>query len=227
MDLGVAASLATQGCTAWYMACIATPLRAGQRVLVHSAAGGVGQWLVQLAVQRGCEVFAIASGTAKRERLLTLGATHVIDRSHGDPARALRSLLGNERLDVSFNAVGGATFKQDLDLLAGGGAVVLFGGAERGAHGGLFGTLRFVWNMGLVVPIFLMMRSKSILGVNMLRIGEQRPALLEECLRATVHTVTSGTVHPHVHRIYVAAELPIALEDLGSGKTQGKVALRW
>ncbi|MBK9515303.1 MAG: zinc-binding dehydrogenase [Flavobacteriales bacterium] len=116
LGIGEACALATQGCTAWYMARYACPLREGQRVLIHSVAGGVGQLLVQLAVKAGCEVFAIASGAEKMAYLKQLGAQHVIDRSTGDYATAVEHALGSHRLDVSFNAVGGSTFKEDMAL---------------------------------------------------------------------------------------------------------------
>lgn len=226
MPLGSALALATQGCTAWYAARILCPLRKGERVLVHSAAGGVGQLLVQLGLEQGCEVFAIAGGPQKCAYLSGLGAQHVIDRKAGDPYAVLHKALKGRKLDASFNAVGGSTFKQDMKLLDHGGKLVLYGGAERG-DGGVFGTLGFVWRMGLVLPIFLMMGSRSLLGVNMLRIGEARPGLLAECLGATVQAHEQGVLRPHVHREYGAAELPQALAALASGSTTGKVALRW
>lgn len=226
MPLGVALALATQGCTAWYAARILCPLRKGERVLVHSAAGGVGQLLVQLALDQGCEVFAVAGGPEKCAYLTGMGVQHVIDRRAGGPYAALRTALGGNKLDASFNAVGGSTFKQDLRLLAHGGRLVLYGGAQRG-EGGLFGTLGFVWRMGLVLPIFLMMGSRSLLGVNMLRIGEARPDLLAECLKATVEAHRQGVLRPHVHGEYAAAQLPDALAALAAGHTTGKVAVRW
>ncbi|MFZ1332401.1 MAG: zinc-binding dehydrogenase [Flavobacteriales bacterium] len=226
MSIGEAAAMATQGCTAWYAARILAPLRKGDRVLVHSAAGGVGQLLTQLAVDSGCEVFAVASGAEKRTYLQSLGAHHVIDRSVGDPYEQLRKALGKNRLDVSFNAVGGSSFKQDLELLGSGSRLVLFGGAERGSLGG-FGTLRFVWRMGLMLPIFLMMKSKSILGINMLRISENKPEIVAECLRAMVHAHATGVIRPHVYKEYDANQLVEALTALEGGKTMGKVVLRW
>jgi len=228
LPLGEGLALATQGCTAWYMAMLACPLRPGQHVLVHSAAGGVGSLLVQLAVHRGCTVYAVASGEEKMRMLAALGAQHLIDRSQGDVYAQLRKRLGTERLDVSFNAVGGSTFKQDLALLGSGGSLVLFGGAERGGNGaGFLGTLQFVWRMGLVVPIFLMMRSKALIGVNMLRISEHKPDIIAECLRGVVAARSEGWLRPHVHHTYVATELPEALRALEGGGTRGKVALHW
>lgn len=226
LPLGVAAALATQGCTAWYAARLLCPLREGQRVLVHAAAGGVGHLLVQLALRSGCEVFAVASGRAKTHFLRTLGAQHVIDRSKGDPAQQVRSALNGAKLDVVFNAVGGASFKRDMELLASGGRIVLYGGAERGALG-MFGTLRFVWRMGLLIPIFLMMKSRSILGLNMLRIAEHHPQDIALCLQSMVAMCAQGQVVPRVHAEYAAQELPRALSDLEGGTTMGKLVVRW
>jgi NADPH2:quinone reductase len=207
------------------MSMIACPLRAGQRVLVHSAAGGVGQLLVQIALKLGCTVYAVASGAEKSAYLRQLGAQHVIDRSSGDYADQVRRMLGPARLDVSFNAVGGSTFKKDMRLLGTGGTNVLYGGSERGE--GLFSTIRFVWNMGLMIPILLVMKSRSLIGVNMLRISDDRPELIADCLPAVVRARTEGWLKPHVHKEYPSGELPDALETLASGRTIGKLAVRW
>lgn len=226
LPLGEAAALATQGATAWYAARMLCPLWPGQRVLVHSAAGGVGQLLVQLALDAGCTVYAVAAGREKEAHLERMGAQHVIDRHEEDYGAAVKRLLGHERLDVSFNAVAGLTYRTDLELLGTGGRLVLFGGAERGTLGA-FGTLRFVWRMGLLVPIFLMMRSRSVLGINMLRLGDHKPEVVAACLKEAVAAHGRGVLKPHVHKVYAANELPQAHMDLAGGGTMGKLVVRW
>lgn len=223
LSLGAALALGTQGATAWYMAKVAWPLREGMRVLVHSAAGGVGQLLVQLALDADCTVYAVAGGAEKVAHLTAMGAQHVIDRHQGDYAEQVYRLLGKDRLHVSFNAVAGSTFRKDMKLIGSGGAVVLFGGAERGR----MGTLRFVWNMGLVLPIILMMKSKSIIGVNMLKLGERDPALVAECLHGAVDAAVRGVLVPHVHAELPSEHLPDAHVLLAEGGTMGKLAVRW
>ena len=226
LPLGHAAAMATQGVTAWYSARMVCPLQKGERVLIHSAAGGVGQLLVQLALERGCEVYGVAKGAAKMEFLRTLGVQHPIDRGRGDVAEQVNRTLGAHRIDVSFNAVGGSSFKKDMALLGSGGRIVLFGGSERGSLGAL-GTLRFVWRMGLVVPIFLMMKSQSIIGVNMLRISDHHPERIAACLDGIISALRSGAVKPHVHAEYGREKLPDALEALAGGGTIGKVVVKW
>ena len=227
LDIGEACSLATQGCTAWYMATMAAPLRAGQRVLIHSAAGGVGHLLVMIAVRRGCEVFAIGSGEEKMSMLRGLGAHHVIDRSKADYATTVQAALKDERIDISFNAVGGSSYKKDMRLIGSGGAIVLYGGAERSEGKGPFGTLRFVWSMGITLPILLMMKSRSLIGVNMLRISEAKPDLLAQCLKELVAAHAEGWLKPHVHAAFGHLELVPAHRALMGGRTRGKVAVRW
>jgi NADPH2:quinone reductase len=226
LPLGVALALPTQGCTAWYAARILCPLRKGERVLVHSAAGGVGHLLVQLAANSGCEVIAVVGNKDKIALAQRSGARHVIDRSVGNVEDRLRQLLNGKMLDASFNAVGGSTFRTDLSLLGAGGRLVLFGGAERGSLAAV-GALRFVWRMGIVVPIFLMMRSRSLLGVNMLHLADRRPDLIAECLAGITEAQRTGVVAPHVHDLFPAADLPKAISALASGNTMGKVCVRW
>jgi len=226
VPLGEASALATQGCTAWYAAKLLCPLAPGQRVLVHSAAGGVGQLLVQLALHAGCEVYAVANGREKVDYLKSLGVQHIIDRGSGDYASAIRRKLGDHRLDVSFNAVGGSSFRKDMALLGSGGRIVLYGGAERGGIGP-FGTLRFVWRMGIMLPIFLMMKSQSILGLNMLRISEDKPEIIAASIAGVVDAYRKGILKPRVHQQYPASGLPDAHVALAGGKTIGKVVVKW
>jgi len=89
------------------------------------------------------------------------------------------------------------------------------------------GTLRFVWSMGLLLPIFLMMKSKSIIGVNMLKLGERDPALVAACLQGAVEAAERGVLDPHVHAELPAEHLPDAHVLLAEGGTMGKLAVRW
>lgn len=223
--LAQALAMATQGITAWYMARVATQLWPGEKVLVRSAAGGVGQLLCQLAVASGCEVLAVASGQGKMEYLRSIGVQHTINRSGGNELAQITKALAGTRLDVSFNPVGGDTFKRDLGLLGSGGRVFIFGGAQRGA--GAWGALRFVWRMGLLVPILLMMKGQSVLGVNMLRIATRRPDLAGHCLQQAVAAWQKGQLIPHSEPLLAADQLPHAISKLASGRTIGKLALRW
>jgi NADPH2:quinone reductase len=220
--------LCTQAVTAYYMAEYLTPVHKGEKVLIHAAAGGVGTILIQLAKRKGAEVFAKIGDDSKVDLVRSLGADHVINYKRSDYRQQIDSILKGDRLDISFNAVAGSTYKTDLKLLGSGGRLVLFGGAELGrAKYGIFSTLNFARKMGMLIPIGLMMRSKNILGVNMLKIADNRPMVLKTCLVDVVELYHKGELKPQVGGVYTIDELGKAHAALESGKTTGKLTVKW
>lgn len=228
MDAGIALSLATQFVTAYYMVYRSANVQAGERVLVHAAAGGVGTALIQLCKIKGAHVTAKVSSKEKELLVSSLGADEVINYKDGDYEKQVSGKLGSETLDVSFNPVAGGTFKKDWELLGTGGRLVLFGGSElSNGRWGLLSTLNFVRKMGFVVPIGLMMRSKSIIGINMLKVADFKPKVLTGCLNEVVRMVKEGQIHPVVGGVYKAHELKMAHRLLEEGKTVGKLIIEW
>lgn len=228
MDANVALSLATQYVTAYYMSMYLNPIRANERVLIHAAAGGVGIALIQLAQYRKAKIIAKVSTQEKKDYLESLGVDKVIIYKKSDYIAESLLFLGNKRLDVAYNPVGGATFKKDLKLLGAGGRMVLFGGSELvGKKWGVFSSLNFVRKMGLIIPIGLMMRSKSVLGVNMLKIADHKPEVLAECLREVVALTKKGILSPPKGETFAHTELAAAHTKLESGKSIGKISIHW
>ncbi|MFN5785027.1 MAG: zinc-binding alcohol dehydrogenase family protein [Flavobacteriia bacterium] len=220
--------LCTQAVTAYYMAEYLTPVRKGEKVLIHAAAGGVGTVLIQLAKRKGAEVFAKIGNDDKMQLVRSLGADHVINYNRGDYAEQILQITKGDRLDVSFNPVAGSTFKKDFSLLGSGGRIILFGGSEMvSAKWGLISTLNFLRKMGLILPVGLMMRSKNILGVNMLKIADNRPMVLAECLKAVVELHAAGELKPQVGGVYPADKIAEAHAALESGSTTGKLTVFW
>lgn len=220
--------LCTQAVTAYYMAEYLTPIHKGEKVLIHAAAGGVGTVLIQLAKRRGAEVFAKIGDESKRELVKKLGADHIINYRQSEYSEQIEKILNGDRLDVSFNPVAGSTYKKDMNLLGSGGRIVLFGGAEMSdGKWGVFSKLNFVWKMGFVLPIGLMMRSKNILGVNMLKIADNRPMVLAECLTEVVKLFFEGKLIPQVGGVYPVENISEAHAALERGKTTGKLTVKW
>jgi len=81
--------------------------------------------------------------------------------------------------------------------------------------------------MGLILPIGLMMRSKNILGVNMLKIADNRPMVLSECLNEVVKLYLKGELIPQVGGFYTVDQIAEAHAALESGKTTGKLSVKW
>lgn len=223
-----AMALSTQFVTAYYMSSYLTNIFPGDRVLIHAAAGGVGTALIQMAKAKGAIVYAKIGSDAKTEIVRKLGADEVINYNVKDYEEQLKTKLGANRLDISFNPVAGSTFKKDWRMLGSGGRLILFGGSERsGKKWGLFSTLNFVRKMGIVVPIGLMMRSKNVLGVNMLKIADHRPEILTHCLREVVRMRLEQEIQVEVGASFSYESLAEAHELLESGKSTGKIVIFW
>jgi NADPH2:quinone reductase len=126
----VAAAVMLQGITAHYLAFDTFPLHAGDRCLIHAAAGGVGLLLVQVAKRLGATVFATAGGPEKVELARRAGADHVIDYREDDFKAAVETIAGPHAIDVVYDGVGAATFDGGLELLRPRGMMVAFGNAS-------------------------------------------------------------------------------------------------
>ncbi|GAA1965602.1 quinone oxidoreductase [Terrabacter lapilli] len=130
VDLEVAAAAMLQGLTAHYLVTSTYAVGPGDVALVHAAAGGVGQLLVQMVTARGATVVATAGSDEKLEIARALGAQHLINyETVDDLAAAVRDAAGRG-VDVAYDGVGKATFDASLASLRPRGMMVLFGGAS-------------------------------------------------------------------------------------------------
>lgn len=219
-------ALCTQGVTAYYMAEYLTPVYHHDTVLIHAAAGGVGTLLVQMARRRGATVIAKVGRSEKEALVKDLGADFVVNYRSGNYEDQVKKALDGKRLDVSFNPVAGSTYKKDMALLGSGGRMILFGGSElSGAKFGILSALSFVFKMGRVMPIALMMRSKNIMGVNMLKIADNKPEVLRHCLHEVVKLYQAGELKPQSGGMYPANQLAEAHAMLESGNSTGKIGV--
>lgn len=224
----IAMSLSTQGVTAYYMSDVVSPIRKNEHVLIHAAAGGVGSLLIQLAKRKGAIVYAKIGSEEKRELALKLGADYVINYKETDYEAELQRLLGNNLLSASFNPIAGDTIKKDMQFLGPNGRLFIFGGSQMvGGKFGIFSKLKFLFDMGVVLPIALMMRSKSLIGVNMLKIADAHPDIIATCLKEVTALFTKKELTTHVGGVYQIEQLNEAHDFLESGKSMGKITIRW
>jgi len=124
----LAAAALLQGMTAHYLVTDTFPVAAGDVVVAHAAAGGVGQLLTQIAKVRGAIVVATASTDEKRERALALGADHAIP--YEGFADVVLELTGGEGAAAVFDGVGRTTFDDGLRAVRTRGTMVLYGAAS-------------------------------------------------------------------------------------------------
>ena len=125
-----AAALMLQGMTAHYLVKSTYPLKAGETLLVHAAAGGVGQLLVQMAKMIGAEVIATAGTEEKIQIAKQAGADHVILYTKEDFEAETKRITGGKGVHVVYDGVGKSTFEAGLRCLRPRGYMVLFGGAS-------------------------------------------------------------------------------------------------
>lgn len=130
LDLKVAAAAALQGMTAHYLVNSTYAVQPGDVALVHAAAGGVGQLLVQMITAKGGTVIATAGGPEKLAIAERLGASTLIDYRSEDVAAAARAATDGTGVHVAYDGVGKDTFDASLASLRPRGMVVLFGGAS-------------------------------------------------------------------------------------------------
>lgn len=223
-----AAALATQYCTAYYAAYECTNVFEGDYVMIHAAAGGVGTALTQLCKYKGCKVFGTTGSDSKFEYLKANGVDFPINYRKDDYEKEVFKQGGGRLLDVAFNSVGGTTFKKDFKLLEKGGKSVIYGAAERsGKKGGALATLGIAWNFGVLSPIQLLINSKGVIGINMLRIADHKPLVLKRCLEEVVRMTEEGTLNPAEGGTFKVDQIGEAHAYLESRKSTGKIAVTW
>jgi NADPH2:quinone reductase len=133
VDLEDAGAAMLQGMTAHYLVSSTYPVQPGDSVLIHAAAGGVGQLLIQLAKAKGARVIGTVSTEAKAAQALSVGADEVVrykDSSSEQLAEAIRAANGGAGVSVVYDGVGRSTFEASLAALAPRGMLVLFGASS-------------------------------------------------------------------------------------------------
>jgi NADPH:quinone reductase len=129
---GQALALIVQGLTAWHLLRTSTHLVAGESVVIHAAAGGVGTLAIQLAKLWGAgNVIGVASSAAKRELAASLGADVTVDANPDDMKAALLEANNGKPVDIVLEMTGGPAFDASLAALAPFGRLATFGMAGR------------------------------------------------------------------------------------------------
>lgn len=225
-ETGKAMALTTQYSTAYYCFNEVASLFKGDKVLIHAAAGGVGTALVQMAVDRGCEIFGTCGSDEKVEYLKSLGVQHPINYIKQDFYAEIKKIDKDFGIDAIFDAVGGSSAKKGFKLLGSGGKLILFGAASMTGTN-IFGKLGMVAGFGIYHPVQFMMASKGIIGVNMLKIADDRPMVLKRCLEEVVKLLNAEAIQPKVSKVFPIVQLTEALNYLKDRKSIGKVSILW
>lgn len=206
-----AAAALLKGMTAEFLLRRCYPVKSGQTVLVHAAAGGVGQILVQWARHLGCRVIGTAGDAAKADIARALGCEDVILYREEDVAARVRALTGGEGVPVVYDGVGAATFEGSLSSLARRGMLVSYGNASGPAPAVLPSRLAQGGSLFLTRPgLFDYIATRDE---------------LDESAGALFEVLAAGAVKVEIGQTFPLAEARAAHEALEGRGTTGSTLL--
>jgi NADPH:quinone reductase-like Zn-dependent oxidoreductase len=226
VGLEAAAALPVNYLTAFVMLRVLAPVQPGERVLVHSAAGGVGQAACQLVRLAGGEVLASAS-PAKHELLREQGCQLVLDSRARGFAEPVREATGGRGCDIALEPRHGRWIMESYRALGSGGRLVLHGFASAAeGRGGMLGALRTLAQVPWLRlnPVRLMNDNKSVAGVNLGRMWDENERL-EAWMRQLLAMLAVREIAPTIDRVYPAEEAGAAHLRLQQRQNVGKVLL--
>lgn len=197
--------------TAWEALFDRARLQAGQSVLIHAGAGGVGHVAIQLAKEAGATVITTVSNAAKADFVRGLGADHVIDYHRQDLLDAVNTLTDGRGVDVALDTVGPATFARTIPAVA---------------H---YGTLVTLLDPGTIALAEARVRNLSIaftlMLTPMLRDLHEAREHHGEILRRCAGWIKSDRLSVHVSHTFPLAQAADAHRLIGEGHVQGKLVL--
>jgi len=234
LSMSEAAGFLAVGCTAYYAVVELCKLRKGDKVLVHSAAGGVGSMLVQMLHNIGCYIVGVVGGTHKVEAVKQLGCDEVIDKSVSDLWKKSKELC-NEGYKVVFDANGIDTLQESYNHLSTGGRLISYGAATlmprstNTSNGtiGMFEWVKLGWrakHSPLFNPLNMVNDNKSVMAFNLSYLFDDK-VLIKEALDELFTWMGDGTLKVSKVTEYTLKDVAKAHRDLESGKTIGKMVL--
>ena len=197
--------------TAYYALVHLARLRKGERVLIHSATGGVGLAAIQIARDVGAEVFATAGSADKRAYLASLGIEHVMDSRSLRFADEIMKRTSGIGIDVVLNSLAGEAIARGIGVLRDGGRFVEIGKRDI-YQDSRIGLLAFRKNL-------------SFFGVDVDRLTYDRVDVAGEMLHEVMARFESGAYTPLPERVFGVSKLEDAMRFMGQAKHIGKVVL--
>jgi NADPH2:quinone reductase len=229
-DAAELTALATQYVTAYYASSVAMQLHEGEHVLIQAAAGGVGTALIQFAKRKNCIVYGTAGSKEKLDFIKNLGVDYPINSREENFYESIRKIKGDKGIDVIFDSIGGNSVKKGINLLAPCGRIAIYGAAQIAGNGNdksLFRQLKTLWGFGKYSPTRFFGESQSLIGINMLKIGDFKSSIIQDSLKEVVKLYETGEIKPTVGKVFSHTQLAEAHEMLQKRQTVGKIAVKW
>jgi len=207
----IAAAIMMKGCTAEYLLRHIYPVKPGDTILWHAAAGGVGLIATQWAKALGAQVIGTAGSPEKAALARAHGCDHVIEYEREDFVARVREITSGAGVAAVFDSVGRATWPQSLDCLRPLGMMVSFGNASG--------------PVPPVDPLMLMMKGSLFFVRPTIGTFVQVPGWLQSAADGLFAKVRSGAIRVAVHQTYALKDAAQAHRDLEARKTIGASVL--
>ncbi len=220
-----AAALPVNYLTAWLLLVRMGNLRAGETVLVHAAAGGVGLAALQICRSLGATVIGSAS-PAKHDRLRAAGVAHCLDSGRAEFAAEVKRLTGGRGADMVLDAIGGRSYRESYRCLGSLGRLMVFGMSSfaPSSRRRLLSVVRGVLTTPRFHPLSLINRNRGVFGLNLGHLW-QHAELLLGVLREIVAGVAAGRYDPVIDRTFPLDQAGAAHTHLQERRNFGKVLL--
>ena len=206
-----AAAITTVAATAWYGLHDMARMSAGDKVLIHSGTGGVGQAAIVMARAAGAEIYATAGSPQRRQLLRDWGVEHVYDSRTTEFADQIRHDTDGYGVDIVLNSVTGALQRASLELLTFGGRFVEIGKRD------IYGDTR--------VGLFPFRRNLSFYAVDLALMSVTHPQKVRELLKTVFHLTADGKLPTPQITHYPLAEAATAIRVMAGARHTGKLLL--
>ncbi|ORV40071.1 sulfolipid-1 biosynthesis phthioceranic/hydroxyphthioceranic acid synthase [Mycobacterium conspicuum] len=206
-----AAAVTTASVTAWYGLNDLARIRTGDKVLIHSATGGVGQAAIAICRAAGAEVYATAGSPERRQLLRDMGIEHVYDSRSIEFAEQIRQDTDGYGVDIVLNSVTGAAQLAGVKLLALGGRFIEIGKKD------IYGDTR--------LGLFPFRRNLAFYGVDVGLMSVSHPAEVRELLNTVYRLTAEGTLPMPQATHYPLAEAATAIRVMSAAEHTGKLIL--
>jgi NADPH:quinone reductase-like Zn-dependent oxidoreductase len=211
--------------TAYMMLVVMGSLQAGDKVLIHGAAGGVGMAALDLCRILGAETFGTAS-PEKHDYLLSHGLNHAIDYRNQDYERVVMDLTGGKGVHIVLDPLGGIHWPKNYRLLLASGRLIHFGASSlaQGKRRSLWTVFRGMVMLPFYTPLKLMNDNKAVIGVNLGQMWDQA-SMMRPWMKQIVAWYDEALFRPKIDRTFSFAEAAAAHHYLQDRKNIGKVLL--
>jgi NADPH:quinone reductase len=197
--------------TGWFGLHRRANLQAGETLLVHAGAGGVGSAAIQLGKAAGAMVIATAGSDEKVEVCRRLGADHAVNYKTQDFVEEVKKITGGRGADVVFDPVGGDVYDRSTKCIAFEGRLVLVGFTSG--------------RIPQAAANHVLIKNYSVVGLHWGLYTKRAPELISPASCALLELYEAGKIKPHISTRFPLSQAPRALATVAEGKSIGKVIL--